>query len=410
LATRQQDTFEAAFSKQIALYRESNLGVDIEIITRPIHDHYTQMVNEDRAEVEGIDILLCCTDWLPELVAKQRAISLDQFLNSDPPQDWPAGWHKAMRSLQVIEGVTYGVPWHDGPQVFHTRKDLFNSPKEQEAFLAKHGRPLEIPRNWSEFLQVAQFFTRPQDGLWGCCEGAYTDGHNNVYDFVIQLWSRGGELFDEKWNPVFDSPVGVEALQFYSDLFHKYRVISPECLNMGSVEVGDFYAQGNAAMMWNWCGFAAVAELPQYSKIVGQNHCGPLPAGDGPNGKSVSLNIYWVLSILKSCKDPKAAYDFIKFVMSPACDQITSLSGANGVRLSTWRDPHIVGRYPYYSTIEDVHGKTRTMPAISEFTEMNELISTAVHQVVHEGRVVEEALKQAADSCRKVLRKSGRLT
>ncbi|MES1227895.1 MAG: extracellular solute-binding protein, partial [Armatimonadota bacterium] len=233
------------------------------------------------------------------------------------------------------------------------------------------------------------------------CLAGYTDGHNNVYDFLIQLWSRGGVLFDEDWKPVFDGEIGCESLQYLADLFTRHKVVSPECLGMGSVECGNYYATGQAAMMWNWCGFAAVCEMPEYSQIVGRNICTTMP--------SVSLNIYWVLCLASRSQNKDLAYEFMQFVTSPAMDKVTSMKGANGTRLSTWRDPEVQAKYPHYVIIEQAHAKTRTLPAIPEFPELNELLSAGIHQVMHQGRPAAEALNDAARACEGVLRRTGRL-
>ena len=82
---------------------------------------------------------------------------------------------------------------------------------------------------------------------------------------------------------------------------------------------------------------------------------------------------------------------------------MTSMSGANGVRLSTWNDPEVVTKYPYYSIIEGVHGNTRTLPAIPEYPEINEAISRAVHRALHLEMSCEESLKIAALETREIL-------
>lgn len=409
LATRSQDTFENAFAAQIEDFRRGHPGIEIEVVARPIHDHYAAMVRDGEAGKGDFDLFLCVTDWLPEAIEKGLISPLTERIAQDPPPDWPHGWHPAMLGLQERDGVVYGLPWHDGPEVFHYRRDLFESSEERTAFRAKHGRDLVPPRTWSEFLEVATFFTRPEAGLWGCCEGAYTDGHNNVYDFLIQLWSRGGVLFDANWEPRIHEQEGIEALRFYRDLFHLHGVASPECLRLGSVEVGDYYAQGHAAMMWNWSGFAAVCEMPEYSRIVGRNACTRLPAGDGPKGRSVSLNIYWVLTLASGSRHKDEAYRFMRHITQPHLDKVVSMCGANGVRRSTWEDPEVRRRYPHYAIIEGVHSGSLTLPAIPEYPAINEAISEAVHRVVHEGGDVADELAKAAVEARRILVESGRI-
>ncbi len=400
LISREQETFENAFRSQVAAFNRVHPHIEVECTFLPIHDHYEKMVANMGTESDEFDLFLCCTDWLPILMENESITSLDEMIESNPPIDWSEGWHKVMLGLQQHQGYIYGLPWHDGPQVFHYRTDLFGDPKEQAAYHEQYGRELRPPQTWDEFLDVAKFFTRPEQGLWGCCEAAFTDGHNNVYDFLIHLWSRGGVLLDDQKNPRFHEAPGIEALQFYVDLFHKHKVASLECLNLGSVECGNYYAQGNAAMMWNWCGFAAVSEMPEYSKIVGRNACTKLPSG--PAG-SVSLNIYWVLTIPSGSTQKELAYQFMQFISAPETDKMVSMAGANGVRLSTWNDPEVVAKYPYYSIIADVHANTRTLPSIPEYPEINEAISRAVHRALHGEMTVEESLQVAAQETRTIL-------
>ncbi len=401
LTTREQDTFEAALAWQIEEFQRQRPDVRITVQPRPIHDHYVAMVEQGGAA--DVDLFLCCTDWLPDAAAQGLLTPLDELFAAAPLPDWPDAWHPAMQKLVVQQGQWVGLPWHDGPEVFMVRTDFFEDAQEQATFAAQFGRPLRVPATWSEFVEVAQFFTRPEQGQWGAVCAGLTDGHNNVYDFLIQLWSRGGTLLDDQLRPQFHDEIGVEALTFLYDLFHRHRVIAPECLGMGSVESGDFYAQGHAAMMWNWCGFAAVCELPELSRIVGRNRCTRLPAGDGPAGRSVSLNIYWALTAGRNGRHPEVVRDFLAHVSRPASDKVTSMVGANGTRLSTWRDPDVQQKYPHYAIIEDVHSQTLTLPAIPAYTAINEAISRAVHRVVHEHQPVAPSLAQAAQETTEIL-------
>lgn len=401
LCTREQETFENAFQAQIADYQRVRPDVEIEVVTRPIHDHFQVMVADKGCAHADYDLFLCCTDWLPEVIDRGELVNLNPFIAHNPPHGWPDAWHPAMRGLQTVGAHVYGLPWHDGPEVFHYRSDLFEDPTEKENFLHRYGRELEVPKTWEEFVEVAKFFTRPEQGLWGTVMAAYTDGHNDVYDFLIQLWSRGGSLLDEKGRPVFDSGIGTEALQFCSDLIHKHKVASPECLSLGSVESGDYYAQGKAAMMVNWCGFAAVCEMPEYSNIMGKNRCTTLPAG---KAGSISLNIYWVLTIPSGSRQKEEAYKFMQHISAPHTDKMVSMAGANGVRLSTWNDEEVKARYPYYGIIEQVHQNTLTLPSIPEYPQINELISAAVHQVVHKGGDASSELKKACEAAAQILK------
>lgn len=407
LISREQAAFESALHGQIEAFTRANPEIQIECTFLPIHEHYERMIEGDGCHTGEYDLFLCCTDWIPAAAATGGLTPLGNFIAAAPPQDWPDGWHPSMRALISYGGEQVAMPWHDGPEVLHYRRDLFESEVERESYRRRFNRELRPPATWSEFLDVAAHFTRPEEELWGCCEAAYGDGHNNVYDFVIQLWSRGGVLIGEDGEPGFDSSIGEEALQFYVDLFHRHRVAPTECLKLGSVECGDYYASGHAAMSWNWIGFAATCEMPG-SPTAGLNACTAIPAGDGPNGSPVSLNIYWGLTIPSGSQNKATAYEFLRWVARPDMDRLTSMSGANGVRLSTWRDPDVRRQFPYYAVIEDIHAGTRTLPATPEYSPMNEAISRAVNRAVNLEMDCLPSLRLAAEECRAILKSSRR--
>jgi len=362
ITIRDQDAFEWAIDAQITAYGG---GVERRSVTiEGLHRDYIAGDGET-------DIVMVLTDWIPEATERGRLLPLS--LNVP---DWPDAWHPAMRSLVHYGGQWVALPYHDGPQVFHYRRDLFE------------GESVGVPQDWDEFLRVAKYFTR--DGLWGCCMGAYPDGHNNVYDFLIHLWSRGGELLDGD-EPRFHGEPGVEALSFLVDLVHKHRVCDPVCLSLNSVQSGDYYASGRAAMMWNWSGFAATAEGPA-SKIRGLNALAEIPAGT----QRASLNVFWALGIAANAKEPEAAGRFLEFLATSGSDILTATHGATGVRLSTWRSAEMQARYPHYGVMEQVHNSTRTLPARADYPVLNGVLSRAIGEAMVQAKSPRAALMNAA--------------
>ncbi len=400
--------FERAFRRQIQAYQQAHPEVAFRLEAHDVPSLYAKMTAQRGALSGQYDLFLAVTDWLPELIRDGLVIPLDDYLRNDPPPDWPEGWTESMRRLQRdAQGRIYGIAYHDGPEVFMYRVDLFNDPKEQERFQRQYGRALAVPRTWSAFLDLARFFTRPAEDLYGCVVAAKPDGHNNVYDFLIHLWSRGGRLLDERLRPAFDSPEGEEALRFYVDLIYEHRVTQPTPWEYDSVGSGLFWASGRAAMMWNWCGFQAVADLPDLSKIPGRTRSTMLPGGDGPQGRPVSLNIYWVMTIPAGSRQRDAAWSFMRHLATPEMDKVTSLEGGTGTRLSTWRDPEVRRRFQYYEVIEEVHRFVESPPPLPEYPAINEVLNQMIAQVVINQRSVAEALREAAEAVESILATAG---
>ncbi len=389
--------FDHALARQEAAYARERSPFALGRRALDVPSLYDEMIAQRGCFDDKVDLFLAVTDWLPELIQTGAITPLDRYLAEDPPADWPDGWADSVRRLQRDDaGSVYGMAYHDGPEVFMYRTDLFGDPVEQARFERAYHRPLGIPRTWSEFLDVARFFTRPDDDLYGCVVAAKPDGHNDVYDFMIHLASRGGNLFDERWRPTFDGDAGREALQFYLDLIHRYKVTQPEPWEDDSVRSGEFYASGRAAMMWNWCGFQAVADVPSMSRIPGKTRSTMLPAGDGPNGKAVSLNVYWCMTIPTGSKRKDEAWSFLKHLSSPEMDLITTFEGGNGCRLSTWRDPPVRQQFQYYEVIEDVHRQVISPPRLPEYPSINEVLNLMMAAAVSGKKDVPTALADAS--------------
>jgi multiple sugar transport system substrate-binding protein len=408
LIYRQFEGFQHALSRQIAAYRDRHPETDIAISALDVQPLYEAMVAGGGAKRGDADLFLAVTDWLPELIRDGHIACLDDDLATDAPPDWPDGWTESVLALQRdTAGRVYGLPYHDGPEVFLYRTDLFGDPKEQARFHRAYGRELAPPRTWSEFLDLARFFNRPDDGLAGCVVAAKPDGHNDVYDFMLHLWSRGGRVFDERVRPAFAGSAGQDALRFYLDLIHTHRVSQPNPWNDDSVSSGAYYASGRAAMMWNWSGFQTVADLPEFSAIPGRTRAAMLPGGDGPTGRRVSLLVYWVMTIPSGSRNKDAAWAFLKHLATPAMDRITALSGGSGVMRATWNDPEIRQRFQYYEVIEEVHRNVKFMPRLPEYPAINEVLNRMMAAVTIDGAPVEQALRDAAAATEAILAAAG---
>ena len=395
LAYREFVGFENAFRRQIAAFATARPDVEIELVAYDVPDLYQQMVEGDGCTSGDWDLFLCVTDWLPPLMERGDLLALDPFLRERPPADWPDGWSPSLRGLQTgPDGSHHGMPYHDGPEMFMYRGDLFEDADERQRFAREWGRPLRPPETWSEFLEVARFFTRPDDDLYGCVLAAMPDGHNSVYDFLLQLWSRGGRVLDDG-RAAFAGSEGQAALGFLRDLVCVHRVTQPDPRAYESVLSGEYYASGRAAMMWNWSGFAVVADMPD-SAIRGRNRLGLIPRADGPAGRHVSLSVYWVLSIPRGCRNPDAAWDFLRHIASPEMDLVTAREGGIGCRLSTWRDPGIQREFASYQLIEETHRSVETMPAIPAYPRINEVLNEEIDAVYTGVKSVEKSLADAA--------------
>ena len=340
------------------------------------------------------DIAFVVTDWLADAVHEGSLRDLAPAMRADPVPDYPEGWVPALTGMQQFGDAIYGLPYHDGPECLVYRSDLFADPAEQAAFLARFSYPLAVPRTWQQFEDVARFFTRPDDGLYGTVFAAFPDGHNTVYDFCLQLWSRGGELTDAEGRPTLDTPQAIAALDFYRRMVNDRGVTPPGLEAIDSVKSGELFASGVVAMMVNWFGFAAVCEQPG-CPVKGKTGVAALPSAEGT--PPASLIVYWLLAVATGSPHPEVAYAFARHCCTPAMDKLTTLEGGIGCRLSTWTDPEVNALIPFYADLARLHEGARTLPRSRQLPALIHLIDEAVQRAITSDEPSREILRRAQE-------------
>lgn len=380
IAIRRFGPFETAIQKQWTDFqRVSDCRLRLEWESLDLNPLVDSLFTRGGLTDGTWDIAFVVTDWLADAVAGGLLRDLAPAMRHDPVPDYPAGWAPVLTGMQQFGDKVYGLPYHDGPECLVYRTDLFGDSEEQAAFLHRFGYPLAVPRTWPQFEDVARYFTRPGDGLYGTIFAAFPDGHNTVYDFCLQLWSRGGELTDGEGRPTLDTAEAVAALDFYRRMVNDRGVTPPGLHEIDSVKSGELFASGAVAMMVNWFGFAAVCEQPG-CPVKGKTGVTTLPSSEGL--APASLIVYWQLAVAAGSPHPEEAYAFARHCCTPAMDKLTTLEGGIGCRLSTWTDAEVNALIPFYAELTRLHEGTRTLPRSRALPALIHVIDEAVQAAI----------------------------
>lgn len=393
IAVRKFGPFEITLQKLWDLFcLKNNIAVEAEMIPLELHDLYEQTLTDNGLKNGDWDVAHLNTDWIFDAVHAQAVQDLTPFIAQNTPQNYPDGWHQSLLNLQQINNGTYGLPFHDGPECLIYRKDLFENQTEKENFKQQYGYELYPPKTWAAFTQIAEFFNRPEENLYGCVFANYPDGHNMVFDFCLQLWTRGGSLLNNQNQIDIDQPAAIEALDYYRTIVNNAKAVHPKSKDFGSVEAGMAFAKGEAAMAINWFGFASMCEVIDESTIKGKVDIAELPFDE--NHTTASLNVYWLYTIGAGSKHQKLAYDFLRFATTPESDKLLTREGGIGCRKSTWNDPEINKTIPFYHKLGMLHENALTLPQTPIWPKVAELIDQmvlkAINGVTPSGQLLEE--------------------
>ncbi|MFG6685801.1 ABC transporter substrate-binding protein [Mariniflexile sp. HNIBRBA6329] len=402
IAVRKFEPFETTLIKLWeAFSSENNLSMEAEMVPLELHDLYEETLTKKGLQNGDWDIAHINTDWIFDAVNAKAVENLSPLIAQNPPRNFPDGWHESLLHLQEIDNQVYGLPFHDGPECLIYRKDLFEDVSEKENFKNQYGYELQPPKTWEQFNQIAEFFNRPTDNLYGCVFANYPDGHNMVFDFCLQLWTRGGSLLDDNNQININKPEAIQALDFYRHTVNNPITTHPKSKKFGSVEAGMAFATGEAAMAINWFGFASMCEVIEASKVKGKVDIAELPHDENHN--SASLNVYWLYVIGLGSKHKDLAYKFLKFATTPESDKLLTKEGGIGCRKSTWNDTEINKTIPYYHKLSMLHENALTLPQTPVWPKVAELIDHMVLKAIDSKIPSAQLLEETQNNIQKIL-------
>jgi multiple sugar transport system substrate-binding protein len=379
IAIRRFGPFESAIRKQWDRFCQTEQEApELEAEAFDLPELYETLFEREGLRRGDWDVGFINTDWVAAARATGAVLDLADHLRSAPPHGYPGAWTPSLLRLQQCDGAVLGLPYHDGPECLIYRRDLLD--------------PSRVPQTWEEFRDLARHFTQPGKGLYGTVFAAFPDGHNTVYDFCLQLWTRGGELFDGAGRVTLDTPQAVDALEFYRAMLNDPRAVHPGSRKFDSVQSGLAFAAGEVAMMVNWFGFAALCETGDYP-VRGKVDIAGIPRAAGSS--SVSLNVYWLLSIGSGSPHRDLAFRFLRHCADPAMDRLLTLEGGIGCRKSTWRDAEVNRAVPFYHKLESLHANARELPRLERWPELAKTIDMLVLEAIDGQRPVADLVRAA---------------
>jgi multiple sugar transport system substrate-binding protein len=176
----------------------------------------------------------------------------------------------------TYNGMLAGFPFEHFLRLYVYRRDLFEDPKEKADFKARYGWDLRPARTWDEYRQIAEFFTRPDEDLYGhVCQ---PNPMSLPCDIFVGLAGYGitsygytlGRRASYKNGGLLDSAGAVAWLKRYIDLLQ----FGPKGIeNFTWDDEGASYTTGRVAQGWLWTENFSYIQDPEKSKVAGNILC-----------------------------------------------------------------------------------------------------------------------------------------
>jgi multiple sugar transport system substrate-binding protein len=333
---------------------EAATGAALHIVQIPPAEHFDNFLSDLINGAGKYDASIAGAWWLGDLVTHDYLLPYDKFYNDPRFPRWNINdVLPGPRSLLSYGGKKYMVANdHDG-QIMYYRRDLFADPLHQAAFRKKYGYALAVPKTWSQFRDIAEYFDGKDlngDGIPDHGVSLHlTAGNQGMFNFMslsapFVIGPDNPKLYwfdPQTMKPLIESPGHVQALKLLIDLV---KSGPKEMLSWDLGKSWDYFLAGRAALTFTWGDLGALAQQ-EGSKIKGKVGAAQLPgtkeyysvvrhqwvAAAQPNIVGNTTGGSWAGIISKFSKAPEATYYLLALMATKEKSQVYAARGWDGI-------------------------------------------------------------------------------
>ena len=310
----------------------------------------------------------------------------------------------------MVDGRLVQLPRVTDVSNLYYRKSLYEDPAIQAKYKEQFGTDLAPPKTFDEFKQQAIFFAAPPD-LYGTAFAGKDEGLTGRFMEILR--ANGGDMFDENWKPIFNSPEGVAAVQWFKDLYDA-KAVPAGTVNYTWDDIGQAMAAGQLAVDLDWPGWAGFFSDPASSKVAGELGFAVSPVGT--SGKRGGWSGSHSFSVTQQCDNKDAAVSFAVFLTNDESEMMEAQAGNLPTRSKTFTEvvewfkandkQHLADMFAVW---EQSLGEARTPPLVAQWIEVSNIIWPAVQAAIVGEKTAQEALDGAAAEATVIMQDAGLL-
>ena len=335
------------------------------------------------------DVLMIHLDWVVEFVELGMLQDLDGWIAKEP-KDFMGNifpiFHKKW------QGKQYYLPLHSGCVAMYWNTEIFKNA----------GIP-GPPKTWDEYVAVAKKVTDPEKKIYATTATLQAEPPTNLtYDIFPLIYQAGGDVIDENTNKaVFNSPAGVNAIEWYIDLINKHKVAVPGVLSNGEKEKRGNFGAANIAMM-----FEGPWGIPIQKRL---NPNLKYDIATLPKGATTGTVVRGSLDTLTTqAQNKEAAWKFLRWISGPVGGEMWARgTGDFPARIDVAEKPFFKADkllQPFVQQMQLPNAKSPNL-AMPQAVQLNKVLTIEIQNAVQGKKTVKQALDDAAAEWNKVLAK-----
>jgi multiple sugar transport system substrate-binding protein len=390
-------------------------GIKVLWEQNPWDEHRSKMFMDFAAGTGVYDLLWVPFDDMASVTGKGYIQPIDKFL-SDPklldPNIHVDDFSELLWKYTSWYGdpvKPYGFPCENPTMILWYRKDLFEDPTEKADFKKIYGYDLQVPVDFDQYYDIAEFFTRKKGmqlagevldhdfygvGIHGKRHlGAVCEWMNLASSWGGTTW--GGTL-DENDNIVINRPENVDALEYWVSLF---KFAPPGCVDWYWDQLTTAFQKNIVAMALAWNDQSYELEDPEKSEVAGKMGYGLIPKKE----YRVSHFGSWSWAISSETKNPEAAWLYMQWVTSREIALKCAEEGAMPSRKYVFDSPKI-SAIPFMQATKNALDYAFPRPVHRpEWGEMAEILALYLTKAHRKEMTAQEALDEVAKEWHRLL-------
>jgi multiple sugar transport system substrate-binding protein len=384
---------------------EAMTGAKVEIVSSKNHFDLDREIKQDIATGQ---ISWCVGSNHTSFAPQYGDLYID--LREHIPESELAKYVPGTLASAEVDGRLVQLPRVTDVSNLYYRTDLYEDPANQEAYKAEYGTDLAPPKTFEEFKQQVIFFADPPN-LYGTAFAGKDEGLTGRFMEILR--ANGGDIFDENWKPIFNSPEGVAAVQWFKDIYDA-KAVPAGTVNYTWDDIGQAMAAGQLAIDLDWPGFAGFYSDPSASKIADVLGFATAPVGSaGVRGGWSGSHSF---SVTQSCDNIPAGVSLAVFLTNDESEMMEAQAGNLPTRTATYpavkewfaeNDKEFM--IEMFTAWEASLAEARTPPLVAQWIEVSNVIWPAVQAAIVGEKTAQEALDEAAAEATIIMEDAGLL-
>jgi multiple sugar transport system substrate-binding protein len=392
-------------------FTKENPNIKIKGDFIPWPQYHDRVFTEFASHKPSFDIAIPDSQWIGEAVEGGHLVEIsDWFKEKVKFDEWYEFPLRSYGEYPDYSGHWYGVPLLLDMVLFSYRTDLFEDPKEKTAFKAKYGYELTTPKTWDELRDIAEFFTRPKQNLYGTALWQAPWATAGLADeFLGPFWSSGANLWDSRTKHVegiLNNDYGIDAAKLWVDL---YKFCPPGSMNYSYEETNIAMQQGLVATMATYAMFYPGVLDPKLSKYADKVGFFTEPGRIGRDGvfrHYVQLGGQG-LAVSSYTPHKEEALKFIEWCLSDKVQWDWVEGGNISAKRTIIESPQYADLTPISKVVQESAPRLRDFWEIPQYNEMGEYLSVQMNEAVLGKITPEEAMDNIAKRHEEILERAG---